>query len=53
MGGLFGGDDVEEEFSRVYTGYFKGMVRCYNEKDYKETKDKINEVFKELVKLVS
>ena len=34
MGGLFGGDDAEEEFSRVYTGYFKGMVRCYNEKDY-------------------
>ena len=30
MGSLFGGDDVEEEFSRVYTGYFKGMIKCYN-----------------------
>jgi len=53
MGGLFGGDDVEEEFSRVHTGYFKGMVKCYNEDEYKEIKDKINEEFKGLVKLVS
>ena len=30
IGTLFGGDEAEEEFARVYSGYFKGMIRCFN-----------------------
>jgi len=53
IGGLFGGDDVEEEFSRVYTGYFKGMVRCYNKEEYDASKNEINNAFKELIDMIT
>ena len=48
LGGLFGGDD-DADFTAIKTGYFKGLVRCYNP-EYQENKKR--EIKAEAIKLL-
>lgn len=51
LGCLFSGDSGSD-FVSVKTGYFKGTIRCYNEKDKVEADAKLKENMEKLIEAI-